>query len=63
MVTPKINENCYYVQNDSHRCKIELEKFHFDVLCAVGELFRKVFQGGGIPPGEIGLIVHQRLDA
>ena len=36
MATPKINENCHYVQNDPHKCKIELEKFHFDILCRFG---------------------------
>ena len=36
MATPKINENCHYVQNDPHKCKIELEKFHFDILSRFG---------------------------
>ena len=31
--TSKISENCHYVQNDPHRGKIKLEKFHFDILC------------------------------
>ena len=32
MATPKVNENCHYVQNDPYKCKIKLEKFHFDIL-------------------------------
>ena len=36
MATPKINENCHYVQNDSHKCKIKLKKFHFDILSRFG---------------------------
>ena len=36
MATPKINENCFYVQNDPHKYKIKLEKFHFDMLCRFG---------------------------
>ena len=57
MATPKINVNCHYVQNDPHKCKIKLEKFHL-ISCAVLELLRKVSQGGRNPPpppGEIGL--------
>ena len=54
MATPKINENCYYVQNDPHRCKIKLEKFH---LVLLGSYYGS-FSGGRNPPpppGEIGL--------
>ena len=36
MAAPKINENCHYVQNDPHKCKIRLEKFHFDILYCFG---------------------------
>ena len=36
MATLKINENCHHVQNDPHKCKIKLEKFHFDILCRFG---------------------------
>ena len=32
MATPEVNEKCHRVQNDPHRCKIELEKFHFVIL-------------------------------
>ena len=32
MAMPEINENCHCVENDPHRCKIKLEKFHFDIL-------------------------------
>ena len=53
MTTPKINKNCRYVQNDSHKCKIELKKFHFDILCRFG-VIKEGLLGGGIP-GEIGL--------
>ena len=58
MVTPKINENCHYVQNDPHRCNIKVEKIHFDILCCYG-VIRESLPGGGedsAPPlGEIGL--------
>ena len=57
METPKINENCHYVQNDPHKCKIKLEKFHFDILCRYG-VIKECLPGGGIrppPPSEIGL--------
>ena len=56
MATPEINENCHCVQNDPHRCKIKLEKFHFDILCCFGVIKESLLGGGGIrPPGEIGL--------
>ena len=48
MATPKINENSHYVQNDPHKLKIKLEKFHFDIF-SVLELLRKVSQGGNPP--------------
>ena len=59
MVTPKINENCHYVQNDPHRCNIKAEKIHFDILCCYG-VIKESLPGGRIPPpppppGEIGL--------
>ena len=38
MATPNINENGHYVQNDSHKCKIKLEKFHCDILCRFGAI-------------------------
>ena len=44
MATPKTNKNCRYVQNDPHKCKIKLEKFHFDILCRFG-VIRKVYRG------------------
>ena len=50
MATPKINENCYYVENDPHKRKINLEKFHSDTLCRFGVVKES------LPPGEIGLI-------
>ena len=56
MATPKINENCNYVQNDPHKCTIKLEKFHFDILCRFG-VIKESLPGGAesAPPGEIGL--------
>ena len=57
MATPKINENCHHVQNDPHKCKIKIEKFHFDILCRFG-VIKESLPGGAICPplpGEIGL--------
>ena len=58
MATPEINENCHYVQNDSHMCKIKLKKFHFDIFWCYG-VIEESLSGGRIhpppPPGEIGL--------
>ena len=56
MATSEINENCYYVQHDPHKCKIKLEKCHFDILCLFG-VIKESLLGGGIrpPPSEIGL--------
>ena len=51
MATSKINENCHYVQNDPHKCKIKLKKFHFDILCRFGVIKESL-------PGEIGLREH-----
>ena len=47
MATPKINKNCRYVQNDPHKCKIKLEKFHFDILCRFGVIKESLSGGGG----------------
>ena len=55
MATPKINESCHYVQNDPHKCKIKLEKFHFDILCRFGVIKESLPGGECAPPGEIGL--------
>ena len=51
MATPEINENCHYVQNDPHRGKIKLEKFHPDILRCF-EVIKESLPGGGIrsPP-------------
>ena len=46
MATPKINENCHYVQNGIHKCKIKLEKFYFDILCHFG-VIKESLPGGG----------------
>ena len=63
MATPKINENCRYVQNDSHKCKIKLKKFHFDILCRFG-VIKESLPGGGAKsaplPGEIGLMLEKK---
>ena len=60
MATRKINENCHYVQNHPNKCKIKLEKFHFDILYRFG-VIKESLPGGAdsAPPpplGEIGLI-------
>ena len=58
MPTPEINESCYYVQYDPHKCKIKPEKFPFDILCRFGVIKESLLGGGGAeaaPPGEIGL--------
>ena len=47
MATPKINKNCRYVQNDSHKRKIKLEKFHFDIFCRFGVIKESLPGGGG----------------
>ena len=59
MATPEINENCHYVQNDPHKCRIKLGKFHFDILCCFG-VIKESLPGGWnpSPPGEIGLRVN-----
>ena len=50
MATPKINENCHYMQNDPHKCKIKLEKFHFDILCHFWSYYGKSPRGRNPPP-------------
>ena len=57
MATPEINDNCYFVQNDPHKCKIKLEKFYFDILCRFGVIKESLLGGRNPPPppGEIGL--------
>ena len=47
MATPETNEKCYYVQHDPHKCKIKLEKFHFDILCSFGVIKESLLGGGG----------------
>ena len=59
MATPEIYENCYYVQNDPHRCEIKLEKFHFDILCYFGVIKESLL--GGAAPGEIGLNLSLKI--
>ena len=41
MATTNIYENCHYVQNDPHKCKIKLEKLHFDIF------IKESLPGGG----------------
>ena len=48
MATPEINENCHYIQNDPFRCKIKLEKFHFDILCCCGVIEKSLPGGVGV---------------
>ena len=47
MATPETNEKCYYMQQDPHKCKIKLEKFHFDILCRFGVIKESLLGGGG----------------
>ena len=56
MATPKINENCHYVQNDLISVRLILKNFIL-ISCTVLELLRKSPGGGGgfRPPGQIGL--------
>ena len=55
MATPKINENCHHVQNAPHKCKMKLEKRHFDILCRFG-VIKESLPGGGIrPPPQCGI--------
>ena len=49
MGTPKINENCHHVRNDSHKCKIKLENVDFDILCRFG-VIKEILPGGRNPP-------------
>ena len=53
MATPKINKNCLYVQNGSHKCTIKLEKFHFDILCRFGVIKESLPGGGEIRPPRV----------
>ena len=53
MATPEINENCHYVQNDPHRCKIKLEKFHFGILCCFGVIKESLPGGWNLPPPHV----------
>ena len=50
MATPKINENCYQVENDLHKCKIKPQKFHFDILCRSGVIKESLRGGRNRPP-------------
>ena len=53
MATLEINKNCHYEKIDSHRCKIKLEKFHFDILRCYGVIKESLPPGGGrgvLPP-------------
>ena len=43
------------MQNDPHRFKIKLEKFHCDILCCYGVIKESLPGGRNPPPGEIGL--------
>ena len=50
MATPKIDENYRYVQNDSHKCKIKLEKFHFNIFCRFGVIKESLPGAKSAPP-------------
>ena len=50
MATPEINENCHYVQNDPHSCKMKLEKFHFDIFSYFGVIKESLPGGDSAPP-------------
>ena len=61
MATTKINENCHHLQNDLHKCKLNLEKFQFDILCRFG-VIKESLPGGSESapsPGEVGLNSHK----
>ena len=45
MPTPEINESCYYVQHDPHKCKIKPEKFPFNILCRFGVIKESLLGG------------------
>ena len=65
MATPETSKKCYYVQHDPHKCKIKLEKFHFDILCRFG-VIKESLPGGRNrppPPGEIGLMRYSLVIA
>ena len=53
MATPEINENCRYVENDHHRCKIKLEKFHSDILCCYGITKESLPRGAESTPPQV----------
>ena len=48
MATPETNENCHYVQNDPHKFRVKLGKFHYDILCCFGVIKESLPGGGGI---------------
>ena len=55
MARTEINVNCHYVQNDPHKCRIKLVKFHFDILCCFG-VIKDNLPGGGAesaPPPQV----------
>ena len=63
MPAPEINESCYYVQHDPHKCKIKPEKFPFDILCRF-EVIKESLLGGAEsapPQGEIGPFQSQEF--
>ena len=53
MATPEINENCHFLQNDPHKCKIKLEKFYFDILCRFGVIKESLLGGRNPPPPQV----------
>ena len=63
MATTKINKHCHDVQNDPHKSKIKLEKFHFDIVCRFGVIKESLPWGRNPPPppGEIGLKNNNKI--
>ena len=54
MATPEVNENYHCMQNDPHRCKIKLQKFHFDTLCYFGVIKESLLGGRqNLPPPQV----------
>ena len=60
MGTPKTKKDCRYVLNDFHKCKIKLEKFHFDILCRFG-VTKESLPGGKNPPPHGGKSLNETL--
>ena len=53
MATPENNENYHNVKNDPHRCKINLVKFHFDILGCYGVIKESLLGGPQSAPPQV----------